>query len=334
MHNNSFDHLRLIAAYMVLITHQFGVLKLDAEWPLGILGAWGVNIFFAISGYLNTISLLSSKSPPVFLMARGLRIYPALIFCIAFTVLLGACVTTKSPGDYFGLETFQHFWRNAGVFFGQRNTLPGVFESNPVVGMNASLWTLPIEGRFYLYLAAAIFVLRYLPLPMAALWCVACLYALWTGVDSTIDKPTERLGILFVTGACIAAVQRLRSLSAAAILVTAMAALFFARGQTFIGAMLLVALGSVLAGQIQMPPAFRLKLDISYGVYLFAFPIQQLTVWWGLSFWPGIVTATVLTVAIALFSAIAVEQPALQLAKRLKARMTRDRPETRLSAAQ
>lgn len=334
MHSNSFDHLRLIAAYMVLITHQFGVLKLDAEWPLGILGAWGVNIFFAISGYLNTISLLSSKSPPVFLMSRAFRIYPALILCIAFTVLLGACVTTKSLGDYFGLETFQHFWRNSGVFFGQRNTLPGVFETNPVVGMNASLWTLPIEGRFYIYLAVAIFLLRYLPLPMAALWCAACVYALWTGVDSTIDKPAERLGILFVTGACIAAVQRLRNLPTAAILVAAMAALFFARGQIFTASMLLVALGSVLAGQIEMPPALRLKLDISYGLYLFAFPIQQFTVWWGLTFWPGIVTATILTAALALLSAIVVEQPALQLAKRLKARMTRRASETRLSPAQ
>jgi peptidoglycan/LPS O-acetylase OafA/YrhL len=40
----------------------------------------GVSIFFfAISGYLNTNSLLSSRSPPVFLLSRALRIYPALV---------------------------------------------------------------------------------------------------------------------------------------------------------------------------------------------------------------------------------------------------------------
>ena len=104
-HTNYFDHIRLIAAFMVLTTHQYAVTKESSVLPrVGIVGAWGVNIFFAISGYLNSNSLFASRSPPAFLLSRAFRIYPGLIACIVFMVLLGAAVTDAPPEKWSDLK--------------------------------------------------------------------------------------------------------------------------------------------------------------------------------------------------------------------------------------
>ncbi|CAM5464859.1 hypothetical protein TPAU25S_00208 [Tsukamurella paurometabola] len=72
------------------------------------------------------------------------------------------------------------------------------------------------------------------------------------------------------------------------------------------------------------------RWDVSYGVYIYAFPIQQLLVIAGLASLPVLIfgiVATVPTLVVALISFLAVERPALRLKKRLNAR-----PETTRSA--
>jgi peptidoglycan/LPS O-acetylase OafA/YrhL len=81
---------------------------------------------------------------------------------------------------------------------------------------------------------------------------------------------------------------------------------------------ILVAGVVVILGRCRMPRALRLPLDISYGAYLFAYPIQQLTVTLGCGFYSGLLIATALTMVIATISALLVERPALRLARFLK----------------
>lgn len=316
---NLFDHLRLVAALAVLITHEFDIRNEPATWwHIGLWGAWGVNIFFAISGYLNTISLLSSRWATIFLISRAARIYPALIGCIAMTVMVGALLTSRTWGDYWSAQTFEYLWRNCGVFFGQRQYLPGVFENNPITGTNGSLWTLPIEGRYYIYLAIALPLLQFNRWAILAVFAVAFVYLVIAGPRVTIEDVPWRLGMIFAAGSAMAACQGLWGLPTCVLTFSSMALLLGAVGQLDAGILLGTAVVSILVGQCRIDERFMLPLDISYGFYLYAFPVQQIAVALKLPFLASCLFAIVITAAAATLSAVLIERPAIRAAARLK----------------
>src|SRR3954469_13920877 len=134
--DNAFDVLRLLGAVLVLVSHSF-VLAGVAEPKLGdsSLGVLGVEIFFAISGFLVTASWLADPRPRAFLAKRGLRIMPALLVTVAVSAfLLGPLLSTLSAGSYASASgTVSYFFDNAvavvsgGTLRHVAYTLPGVF---------------------------------------------------------------------------------------------------------------------------------------------------------------------------------------------------------------
>ncbi len=154
---NNFDALRLIAAWLVIVGHSFELLgrgdPLHDALKVESLGAIGVIMFFAMSGYLVTLSLLRTPSIGEFLWKRALRILPALWVLIAVSVFVwGAALTRFDLLTYYTSLTTQDYlvW----MFLRIRQYLPGTFENNPLQqGFNGSLWTLPLEARCYFVLA-------------------------------------------------------------------------------------------------------------------------------------------------------------------------------------
>jgi peptidoglycan/LPS O-acetylase OafA/YrhL len=316
---NLFDHLRLLAATMVFISHEIGARHSAVSmFSIGLWGAWGVNIFFAISGYLNTISLLSKRSVSIFLISRAARIYPALIGCIAMTVLVGSFLTTSSWSAYWSGQTFEYFWRNSGLFFGLRQYLPGLFEHNPVTGTNASLWTLPIEARYYLYLAFGLLLLRFNRWAIGGVFAVLIAYLLTAAPHVTLDQETLRLGLIFVAGSAMAACQGLWGLRVCALAFSALAVALAVVGQGEAAFFLATAVASIVIGQMQVSEKFKVPVDISYGFYLYAFPIQQIVVSLKLPLGVGSVLALLATATAATLSALIVERPAVRAASHLK----------------
>src|SRR6516225_6390384 len=98
----NFDLMRLVAASLVFWSHQYSIT--GSQEPMvpwvGSLGSLAVFIFFAISGYLNSQSVVRSASSAQFLISRAFRIYPALIICVVLCVVMGAFVTSSSLSDY------------------------------------------------------------------------------------------------------------------------------------------------------------------------------------------------------------------------------------------
>jgi len=314
---NAFDHLRLLAAFAVLVQHHYAVTRTLAAWPfLGTVGNTGVEVFFGISGYLNTRSLLKSRSVSSFLVHRALRIYPALIGCMAFTVLFGCCISTLDFADYWNLETFEYFWRNSGLFFGGRQFLPGVFDNNPTKAINASLWTLPIEARYYLYLAVALFLFRFHPVVIFALFIVLCGYVVFSRIDVAHENNLQRFGSVFVTGVVLAAVETLWGRWRATGIVTLAAIVIALTGLQSSAASMLLTVAAVSVGSLSVADRFRMPIDISYGFYLYAFPLQQFAVGLGLSFHASLALAVSMTLVAASISAVLIEKPALGLARR------------------
>lgn len=150
--DNNFSTLRILAALMVLGGHMCSLILQPAPVFLGQgIHAMGLCTFFLIGGYLITQSWLSDPHPVRYAVKRVLRIWPPLICFVLFAALIAGPALTRLPlRQYFADRgTWGYLWGNIGLYiqFG----LPGVFETMPYpIAVNGSLWSLPIEVAFYI----------------------------------------------------------------------------------------------------------------------------------------------------------------------------------------
>src|SRR5690606_11271709 len=123
-----------------------------------------VYLFFTVSGYLVTLSLL--RNPGVLRYARNrfLRVYPGYLACLlACVLLLGPAFTTLPVAEYFRHGDTWHYLTQNLQPIRLQWTLPGVFAANPYPDVvNGTLWSLGLEVRWYFYLGllAALTVVR------------------------------------------------------------------------------------------------------------------------------------------------------------------------------
>jgi peptidoglycan/LPS O-acetylase OafA/YrhL len=293
---NTFDVLRLVAATMVLFSHSF-VLAAVAEPQIGSasMGFFGVEVFFAISGFLVTRSWDHGPRLGAFLAKRALRILPALLAClVASAFVLGLLATTLSPADYLtSIGPYGYIAHNAGAVAsggtvsGVAYELPGVFASNPHdASVNGSLWTLPIEVQAYFMVALlGVLSLTRRALPAVAAGALLVLAAPATAygfpvVGPVLEARPEAVQLLAIFGvSALMYVHRERIPLRLDFGFVALAALVAALGT---GAEHVVT--TVCLPYLVLTAAYRLPKrasvitrhgDISYGVYLLAFPIQQ-----------------------------------------------------------
>lgn len=321
---NNFDTLRCGAAVAVLFSHAFAVSEGEAApQPLALLsggqtdlGSVAVLIFFVISGYLITQSYDRSPYMWRFLKARMLRIFPGLLLTVCFAAaVLGPAVTSMPIAAYFNdPATASYVPRNMSLVRMQSG-LPGVFADNPIPDrVNNSLWTLQYEFLMYLVilaLGATGLLNRYI---VVVLWIgCAALCSRWIGGFYThFALPFLSGSVLYLWRDRLPLDWRLAVLSAlplAAALVWGRFTLAFVT----CGAYLVIFLA--VARTVRMPNLARYG-DMSYGIYIFAFPIQQVVadaldqaVTW---YWDVAISLPVVLL-LAWLSWHLVEQPALSL---------------------
>ena len=213
-HTNAFDLIWLVAAGLVLWSHQHALMGMREPF-VAVLGAsyggLGVYIFFVVSGYLNTRSLAEHRSMRVYLFNRALRIYPALAACVVFTVILGFVVATDRDA-YLSVKLLSYIAKNVTLFSGVKMGVPGVFESNAFPqALNGSLWTLPYEVKMYVVLAVCLAVARYnLALPVIAFAGGCVITVLGTAGFLPVLPRNEFwviFSILFLAGSAVAAAK-------------------------------------------------------------------------------------------------------------------------------
>jgi peptidoglycan/LPS O-acetylase OafA/YrhL len=281
---NNFNLIRMAAALAVMVTHSFalptGNLSAQPFASRMALGAIAVDVFFVTSGFLVTASLLR-RSLIEFAIARVLRIYPALIVMCALTVLvLGPAMT--SSGDYFNADTWRYAWRNALIAPGAPSTLPGVFDSNPMHAVNGSLWTLPYEVRMYVALAVLGIAVSWIrhhrtALKLAVLALAASGLCLWMVRPDAI---LGHLGWMFFAGALLQLVPvRISGWVALALLALTLLSAIDAQLFKYVYALALpyvvIAIAEIPKGPVL---AYNRLGDYSYGVYIYAFPVEQMVI--------------------------------------------------------
>lgn len=332
---NNFDAIRLFAALMVLYSHAW-LLSVDGN-PTDFIshfthdqtgmGDLGIGIFFVLSGFLIAQSWRRRPDLADFTRNRVLRIMPALTAVVLASVfLIGPLVTTATQADYWSSGETWAYLLNI-VFAYPIDTLPGVFENaayRPVV--NGPLWTLHFEALCYISVAA-LGALKLLTL-RGCLIVHVILLALLVAVSPTIDNDVEdyirqvaTMGGWFYGGVLFAVLDeetrldwRVAALAAVALLIAGRTG-GFDQLWTFAGAYLVLFIGFAALGAVRRVGEVG---DVSYGVYIWSCPIQQIlaTQFFPASPWITVAISTPLSIAIAYASWRLIEKPALKLKKR------------------
>lgn len=331
--HNNFGLLRLVMALAVVVSHAFSVTdgRVEQEpWfqTTGFtLGEHAVNGFFAVSGFLVTMSFVR-RGWRDYVVARLLRIAPGLIAATLIVALvLGALMTTLDLSAYFRDPRLWRFISGTLTTFKSAAALPGVFETNPLPFPLGTVWTLKYETLCYLgvLVAGLAGILTRPRLALAALLVLTLAVILREVMAPHGSKGTEtalRLPLIFLAGGVVYLYREKvpLSLPLLAIALLALVPLSFTplykAGLYLVTAwgVLVLALAPALTRRSVEPPA-----DLSYGVYLYGWPVQQAlhALFPSLGavalLWPSLAV----TVVVAALSWYLVEKPALGLKRRL-----------------
>lgn len=322
--DNNFDVLRLLAAWAVLVSHSFALV--GRSEPLAVfgtsLGNVSVLIFFAVSGLLIRRSWEFDPRPRDFWAKRALRLLPALaVVALVTAFVIGPAVTSLSLGDYFASwETWVYPIRVTLMWtFGA--PLPGVFEDNVHPGVNGPLWSLPVEvfAYFCLFVLGVTGLLRRRGVITAVAALSLVWAAWWVTATSTAIGATYVLAGFAVGAAAYSWRDRIvLAWPVALALVPVCIATGLGPEPLRVVTWTLAAVYLSYWFAFAVPPVGRGLTrfgDASYGVYIWAFPIQQTIVQVGgpdTSPWTIMLLATPVVWLLAIASWRLVERPALR----------------------
>lgn len=333
--DNHFNLIRMIAASSVLVSHSFPISSgrgtdEPLETFLGIsLGGVAVYVFFGLSGFLIAQSYDRKKSLRAWFAARVLRLFPALIVVVLLTVfVLGVSVTTLSVADYFSSwRTISYIPRNITLYFLQYD-LPGVFEHTVYpAAINGSLWTLRYEVTCYLgvlflgLIGAFQATLRFVFFLTAfiALFLTVHLLDDAGRFPQFLHSLTE-LGLPFAIGVGFY-FFRGKIVLHWSIVVFSIAVLVLVRDSVLFSSLFALWLVYTIF-YLGYAPGKTLKKynrlgDYSYGMYVYAFPVQQLIMYFldDVTPYENMIIAFPITLLFAVLSWTLVEKPSLDARK-------------------
>ncbi len=327
---NNLNLIRLMAASAVALSHSYNFTNQLPSEPLfkwtGTLsfGYLSVFIFFVISGFLVAQSYERTQSIVGFIAARALRLYPALIVVLLFSAyLIGPFFTTLSLNDYLPSHEVRRYFED-NLLFKQRGVLPGVFRDGGfTAGVNGSLWSLRYEAYAYLLLLLCGVggLISKRPVFNAFVALSLLLYA--KDPLGTFLIPGDWSAVIyvpiigFVVGMLIY-INRGEIDCKISYAIIAFILYIWLKNHQWVHLIFAVTIGYVtltLGFHQWLQLHISLPNDYSYGIYLYAFPVQQVITRTVSVQSPMLlfVLTMLLTVPLAMISWHAVEKPALRL---------------------
>ncbi len=332
---NSFGVIRLAMAIAVLVSHSYwfttGSKIADpmVRFTGHSIGEHAVQVFFFLSGILVAQSLMRSGSVMNYAVARGLRIFPALFVCVLLTAfVLGPMFTQGGIVHYFSDKQLPLYVIKTLMLITGSAPLPHLFSDQPLPDMvNVSLWTLKYEVLCYIGLAfiGSVGLLNERLRPFTTALLLLLVATVFIGQPKPLDTYTFvdnlRYFALYFYAGVSAYLLRDHLPIHGALLVLLAAAFVALIGSRFgeLACCLFLGYATLWVSTFTFGPlrAFTNANDYSYGVYIFAGPIQQLVI----SLLPDagstVVSLHALSIALplAVFSWELIERPAIALRK-------------------
>lgn len=303
--SNNFGAIRILLAVAVAFSDSFllgdGVTNADPikrfNHGQAITGHAAVDLFFIMSGYLVTLSLMRDASLPRYFWHRIRRVYPGFVLAAMFSFLFvmrlaGGSVTP--PAHLGAAGDFIYRTLRLG-----EPTYTEAFPANPFPGeVNLPLWSIPYGFWCYILAAAlsGIGVLRsqWRVWILATLEGVAITFGVWALIAHFFPEPHwvmvtigypgmwARVLPMFLNGMMLAVIKDRMPVNGW-IAVAAVAVLAIAAQIPFAWAPMMAIAGAYLLFYCAYTPKLRLWRvtawgDPSYGMYLLSFPIQQMFV--------------------------------------------------------
>ena len=342
---NNFDLIRLFAAFQVALVHVFHIMEIETAW----LGSFilhlfylfpGVPIFFFISGFLISRSYENNSCSKEFFINRVLRLYPGLIVCVAFSMVL---VMASGYLQGKGVQWFEFV-----LLFLAKTTIfqfynPEFMRSYGDGVLNGSLWTITVEIQFYLLIPVVFFLLSRKP-PQCTANCALVILTvlffilnrLYAVLPDMADKSliTKLIGVSFVPWFYIFLLGVLAQRNFE-LFHTYLAGKFYLMFPLYlVSAYMLSGIGSAFGNNSNPVVAVLLVLtvfsfaystpalskrvlrgnDMSYGIYIYHMPVVNLLLYNGLYRKTGYgVVALFACILLAAISWLMIEKPALRL---------------------
>jgi peptidoglycan/LPS O-acetylase OafA/YrhL len=348
--SNALNAWRLVLATGVILCHSWPLTGRRVSFAPAhqLLNEVWVDGFFAVSGFLITWSWFRRPRARDYFVARGLRILPGLWGCLIITAFVIAPIGLAIQGGsavklLLSRAPFEYVLGNSLVAT-LKPDIGGTPRGIPISGWwDGSLWTLVPEVFCYITIAglgvAGLLRRRWLvpSLLVMVLLCSTLLPPWGLFVDEVGTKQHMSATLMLVV---VAVAARFTTMFLAGALVYQLRNVIPARWSLVVVSVVVVLAASLLpnyrlvaaiplayaiivSGSLVHNKRLHLPTDLSYGVYIYAWPMQQLLVICGLAFlnpWVFMVFAAIATLPLAALSWFLVEKPALSLKSRFARR--------------
>jgi peptidoglycan/LPS O-acetylase OafA/YrhL len=334
---NNLNLIRLVLASAVIFSHSYVLLGRFAQEPFhhflhfGDLGGTAVFSFFFISGFLISRSAAKQRDPVTFIRARILRIFPGLVATVLLcTFVLGPIFTRLPLQEYFHNKETYSYMSAMVLRHGNSNQLPGLFEGNFVArGVNGPLWTLSSEWT--MYMAALICCLAiqrrkiHAYTPMSWIMLIAAVLFTVQMLPLPWQYAVPWIAFFSLGAACYLFRARIK-LSPLLALSVFLIDLLLIRLLPHVGKPLFPFALSYLLLVLGFHPGLRATWffrfgDFSYGLYIYAWPVQQILAQWVTSPLLLFLYSYIFTLPLATVSWYLIEAPSLSRKKKVERRL-------------
>ena len=294
--NNNFDFLRFLFALLVVVSHAYPLSGGNecSQWIYKItngqivLAQIGLSGFFIISGYFIFQSLERSKSLSYYIKKRLLRLFPALFVVLLLTIILAPFVYQGIVPFFKNISVYTYLPYNLSLY-GFQSSIKGIFDTNAYHAINGSLWTIRYEFSLYVALSFLFFFRKQkrivsiiLLIGFSVFILLYTFYLNRFGGSSLFGLQgihLFNLGTFFIGGSLLASLQfdkikykvLILGLSVL-ILLLSLYFNFYDSVKHFIFPIVVLLIGFIPLPFIRTFGRFG---DMSYGIYIYSFPIQQ-----------------------------------------------------------